>query len=158
MLIVGGFGIAVGVEGVVIPGGIVEHHVLEELRAKSVHEAALGRRTGDPDGPTAEFALAPRSVAGKYPAVGIVASGVKLLQRGHLRRGQTGVRFGRLACQHRGIEMAARRVFDDAVFHPVQLVAGGQRGGLNGGQFLRRNVAVFLAGQRQVSHAALASR
>ena len=46
--------------------------------------------------------------------------------------------------------MAARRVFDDAILHAIERVAGGQRGGLNGRQFLRRNVAVLIAEQRQI--------
>ena len=80
----------------------------------------------------------------------IAAAGVQLLQRGYLRRRQATVRLGALAKKHAGIEVAARRVFDHAILHAIERVASSQRGGLNGGQLLRRNVAVLVAQQRQL--------
>ena len=150
MLVVGGLGVAVVVEGVVIPSGVVEHHVLEELRAERIHQAALGHRSGDPDGPTAGLGLAAGSVSGEDLAVGIVPARVQLLERGYLRRGQATVLLRGLAEEHARIEVAARGIFDDAVLHAIERIASGQGGGLNGGQLLRRNEAVLIAEQREI--------
>ena len=46
--------------------------------------------------------------------------------------------------------MAARGIFDHAILHAIERVAGGQRRGLDGRQLLRRNIAVLIAQQRQI--------
>src|SRR4029078_13629513 len=76
----------------------------------------------DAGGPSPRLAFDARRKAfyNLRPAARIPPSGINLCQRRRLRPGQTFVVVSALAPERLGIEVAGARIFDQAIFHPVE--------------------------------------
>ena len=109
-----------------IPLRVVEHHIPHERQTQLDVRALVRSRPGHPLHPAAGTRFAARRQAGiKLLAFGIARTSPDLAHRSHLGAGQTVGRIAGFALQQSGIEMAAPRIVQHAVFHAVEHVASG---------------------------------
>ena len=126
----------------VVPVRIIEHEVLIELGAEAivqVGDAAVSGGAGNPPIPAAGVVLAAEWEAGKDLRAGARRPGVNGLDGGQLvgRHAVGAGRVGGAARQRLRCEATATRVGEDAVRHPVQMVAGVSDGGVEQRAILR---------------------